>query len=138
MMILERMDWRKLDAIVGGRRGIERDPLAFVVVLEGGRGVRGVRTLVVLSGEGGGVGGGHGQIGAGQVSSARAAGRGKITSLTLTKRQGTRREASISVQDICSLAAGSRILFIYSKSKMENIWRTERRDGAKAHPREAV
>lgn len=54
MMILERMDWRQLHAIVGGRR-IKRDPLAFVVV-ERRRGVRGVGPLVVLPGERGGIG----------------------------------------------------------------------------------
>ena len=56
MMIPERMDWRELDAIVGGGR-IERDPRPFVVVEGGGRRrVRGVRPLVALPGEGGRVG----------------------------------------------------------------------------------
>jgi len=104
MMITERMDWRELDAIVGGRR-IERNPRPLVLVEEGRRGVWGVRPLVARAGEGGGVGvdrvggGGHGSGGiirvgirigeTGQVSST--AGRAKICgSLTLTKRQGTR------------------------------------------------
>ena len=36
MMITERMDWRELDAIVGGG-GIERDPRPLVLVKDGGR-----------------------------------------------------------------------------------------------------
>ena len=67
MVISERMDWRELDAIVGG--GIERNPLPLVVVEVGRRRVRGVRPLVVAPGEGGRVGvdrvcgGGHGSGG---------------------------------------------------------------------------
>jgi len=36
MMITERMDWRELDAIVGGGR-IERNPGPLVLVKDGGR-----------------------------------------------------------------------------------------------------
>ena len=105
VMIMEKMDWRELDAIIGGRR-VERDPgpLALVVKV-GGERVRGVGPLVTRAGGGGGVGvdrvggGGHSSVGidqvgirigeTGQVSST--ASRGKICpSLTLTKRQGAR------------------------------------------------
>jgi len=83
MMILERMDWRQLHAIVGGRRRIMRYPLAFVLT-HGRRGrVRCVRPLVVLPGEGGRVSvdrvcRGHDQVGmrigrTRQVSSTRPA-----------------------------------------------------------------
>ena len=93
MMISERMDWRELHAIVGGRSGIERDPLSLVLAEGGGRGVRGVGPLGVLPGEGGGVGvdrvcgGGHGSGGGriggtGQLSSTRPAeGRSTLYSL---------------------------------------------------------
>ena len=93
MMISERMDWRELHAIVGGRSGIERDPLPLVLAEGGGRRVRGVGSLDVLPGEGGSVGvdrvcgGGHGSGGGriggtGQLSSTRPAeGRSTLYSL---------------------------------------------------------
>ena len=97
MVISERMDWRELDAIVGGRRVYA---LPLVLVHGGGRGVGGVGPLCGVPGEGGGVGvdrvcgGGHASVGGrigetGQVSFT--AGRGKICgALTLAKRQGAR------------------------------------------------